>query len=136
MLRTRSIPIVLALVVSSWLPAGASAEEPFRFAEGKHGKAALRYVNGVPVLTVEGTPDEIGEQVGRLAAAPARKIIDYPEDLLNRFHAHFLWPWLVKEGNRLFERFPADYRTELEGLVRGSRLDSDHVVAANTMFDL
>ena len=44
-----------------------------RFPEAKSGKGELKYVNGVPVLTVEGTPEEIGTQFGELALKPAKK---------------------------------------------------------------
>ena len=37
------------------------------------GKGELKYVNGIPVLTVEGTPEEIGTQFGELALKPAKK---------------------------------------------------------------
>jgi len=51
---------------------GALAAEPFqpvfRFPEGRLGsKAQLVYHNGLPVLTVAGTPEEIGTAVGALA---------------------------------------------------------------------
>src|SRR5262249_17735234 len=49
---------------------------PFRYPEARHGKGELRYVRGVPVLTVEGTPEEIGEQVGVLALKPARPVLE------------------------------------------------------------
>ena len=42
----------------------AIAAEPFRFPEGRYGKGELRYINGVPVLTAVGTPEEIGGQIG------------------------------------------------------------------------
>ena len=47
----------------------AVAAEPKTFPEAKHGKGELRYVDGVPVLTVRGTPAEMGEQFGKLAIA-------------------------------------------------------------------
>ena len=54
-----------------WLGTGqAAGAEPFRYPEARFGKGELRYVNGLPVLTVAGTPEEMGEQVGKLAALP------------------------------------------------------------------
>ena len=40
---------------------------PFRYPTGRHKAAKLEYVNGLPVLVVEGTPEEIGEQIGQVA---------------------------------------------------------------------
>ena len=36
-----------------------SAEEKFRFPVGKQCEAELRFINSIPVLTVQGTPGEI-----------------------------------------------------------------------------
>ena len=44
---------VLSFVAQAPLP-GA---KPFRYSEAKYGKAELRYVNHVPLLTVEGPPE-------------------------------------------------------------------------------
>src|SRR5262245_25999234 len=41
-------------------PVSLLAAEPFRFPEAKHGKAELKYLEGVPVIQVEGKPAEIG----------------------------------------------------------------------------
>src|SRR5438105_14713355 len=92
----------------------AAAGQPFQFPEGNHGRGELRYRNGIPVLSVAGTPDEIGEQVGALAVAPARRLLDYPHELLRQIHLGLLWHPLVKAGEHMVERFPADYRAELE----------------------
>jgi hypothetical protein len=44
-----------------------------RLPEGKFDKGELKYINGVPVLTLEGTPEEIGTQFGELALKPSDK---------------------------------------------------------------
>jgi hypothetical protein len=41
--------------------------DPFRYAEAKHSSGELRYINGIPVLLLRGTPDEMGEQIDTLA---------------------------------------------------------------------
>src|SRR5207302_11252313 len=40
--------------------------QPFRFPEGKYGKGELKYINDLPVVTLAGTPEEIGEQMRML----------------------------------------------------------------------
>ena len=50
----------------------AGAADPKTFPEARHGKGELRYLDGVPVLTVRGTPTEMGEQFGKLAIAARR----------------------------------------------------------------
>ena len=78
--------------------------EPFRFPEKRHGKGELRYLNKIPVLTVEGTPEEIGEQVGVLALRPAARVLDYPRGLLDQFSAGGLWGLAIKQGKAMVDR--------------------------------
>ncbi|MBI1914642.1 MAG: hypothetical protein HYS12_07875 [Planctomycetes bacterium] len=114
-------------------PCGA---EPFRFPEKRHGKGELRYINKMPVLIVEGTPEEIGEQVGVLALKPAVRVLDYPRGLLDQFSVGGLWGLAVKQGKAMVEHFPADYRTEMEAMAKASGAPWDKVVAGNTLFDI
>src|SRR5262249_40836160 len=40
------------------------ADEDFRFPEAVHCSGELKYREGLPVLTVSGKPEEIGQQIG------------------------------------------------------------------------
>lgn len=128
----RSWSILTALVFASL----ASAGEPFRYPEADHGAGKLRYCHGVPVLTVGGTPEEMGEAVGALALAPAERMVSYPEELLNHYHCGVLRPMFLRQGRRMCESFPDDFRQELEAITRTSHVDHDHLVLGNTLFDL
>jgi predicted choloylglycine hydrolase len=139
MRRSRLLFAALLLAPLALLPALVSAapDAPFRFPAKKlETKGELKYVQDLPVLFVEGTPQEIGEQVGRLGVKPGQKICDYPRDYLKRTKLDFLWPSLLKEGEKMVRQFPADYRTELEAIVQASGIERDCLVAGNTMFDL
>src|SRR5260370_7860463 len=68
MLRLSSV-VAIVVGLSSCLPV-LRAGEPFRFPEAKHGKGELRYINGLPVLTLAGTPEEIGGQMRGLTRPP------------------------------------------------------------------
>ena len=133
---------VLCLVVLAGfgLAELAPSKRPFHFPVGKHGKGELQYVNGLPVLVVEGTPQEIGEQTAILAGKPSQRALTYPKEILSYLATpvglKLVWPIVVKNGNRLVQNFPAAYRQEFEALVQASGLDRELLVAANTMFDL
>ncbi len=103
-------------------PAGAGTPaEPFRFPEKRHGKGELKYVNKVPVLRVEGTPEEIGEQVGVLALKPAARALDYPHGLFESFAIPPLfWSQAIKQGKAMVEHFPSDYRKEMKAMTKAS----------------
>src|SRR4051794_4972732 len=90
---------ILFLLVS---PAILLAEDQRRYTEAKHGKGELRYVNGVPVLVVEGTPDEIGEQFGELAMKPAKKpLIDHLDSYMKKSGLEGAYPIMMRTAGFL-----------------------------------
>jgi predicted choloylglycine hydrolase len=113
-----------------------AVSSPFRYPEGSHGSAELRYRSGLPVLTVGGSPEEVGEAVGVLAMRPAQRMLDYPRDSLAMYRAGWLHGVLAWLGERLVRRFPAEYHRELEGMVRGSGIERAQAVVGNTLFDI
>jgi len=130
--------ILIACLLLSALqcPAAHAVDPAFSYPTGTFGKGELRYIHGVPVLTVEGGPEDIGEAVGVLALHPAAKITSYADDLLQHYHAAFLRPSFISAGRKMVERFPEDYRQEFEALVRSAQVDRDRAVLGNTLFDL
>jgi hypothetical protein len=138
--RPRLLSSLVLLACCAFAGAPAGAAETFRFPEGRHGKGELKYINGLPVLTVEGTPEEIGEQVGVLVSKPSRRLLNFQQDVLsaviNPAVAKVVLPSAMKEGAKLLPNFPPDHRKELEAMVKASGLDRDQLVAANTVFDL
>lgn len=129
--RRLTAPLVLFL-----LPLLAPAAEPARYTEGTHGAGRLRYVNGLPVLTVAGTPEEIGEQVAVLTAAPLQRLVKYPRETLDALHIGFLMPQLVKVSNAMLPQFPADHRRELEAMAKQAGVPLDLAVLGNTLPDI
>jgi hypothetical protein len=133
------LSFVIVLAVGCAVPT-VRAGEPFRYPEAKHDKGELRYCNGLPVLVVEGTPAEIGEQMAVLGVKPAARLSNYPKEVLSFLATpvgmQALWPVIVERGKRLLENFPVDYRAEFEAMVKASGRDRELLVAANTMFDM
>jgi isopenicillin-N N-acyltransferase-like protein len=125
-----------AICITGLFAVGVPAGQPFRYPEGKHGKAELKCINGLPVLQVEGSPEEIGEAIGVLALRPAQKMTGYPKDLLAHYYLNALWRPILLAGRKMVEAFPPDYRRELEAMAQASRIERDRLVAGNTLFDL
>src|SRR5262245_36733072 len=46
----RPFRLLFACILTAVLATSATAAEPFKYPEGKHGKGELKYVEGVPVL--------------------------------------------------------------------------------------
>jgi isopenicillin-N N-acyltransferase like protein len=134
--RPYLLPGVFVCLLSRWFAPPVQATEPFHFPEGKIGKSELKYINGVPVLTVQGSPAEIGEAVGSLAVKPAQRMARYPEDMLRHYFLGFLWRPFASAGEKMVQGFPEDYRQELEAMAEGSGVARERVVVGNTLFDL
>ena len=119
-----------------FIPLTARADQPFRYTEGKHGKAKLKYVNDLPVLVVEGTPEEIGEQVATLTKAPLKRLLEYAPALLKEFGQEKQLPMLKLVGKSMLPQFPPDHLKEFEAVVKHSGLDRDLGIVGNTFADI
>ena len=132
----RLVPALFLLFVAVAGETRAADDKPFRFPAAKHKGAELKYINGLPVLIVSGSPEEIGEAVGKLALKPAPKVLGYPRDLLKALKIDWSWKLFLGNGKAMFKQFPAAYAKELEAIVKGSGGERDLVIAGNTFFDI
>lgn len=126
--------VLLLIGLLTALPARAG--DPFRYPEKKHGTGELRYVNGVPLLTVSGTPEQIGDAVGALAVRPAPKILDYPKEVMDEYQAGLFWNIMLNRGREMVKHFPTSYAAEMEAMVKSSGAPRDKIIAGNTLFDI
>ncbi len=130
-MRPRLAPAVLLLLAGPLL-----AQPKFEFKEAKHGAGHVKYVDGIPVITVAGKPAEMGEQLAELAVKPASD----PTDLLERFLADNklkgALPLVKLQAVKLKAGIPADHLTEMEALAKRAERDLDLMIVANTMYDL
>jgi len=134
MLRSRFLPLFVLLCCGTIIPARAAG--PFRFPEKKHGKGELKYVNGLPLLVLSGTPEEMGEAAGVLAVKPATKVLDYPRGVMDYYSAGLFWNVVLSQGRDMVKHFPTAYRDEMESLVKASGAPRDKIVVGNTLFDI
>src|SRR5262245_57729369 len=117
-------PVVVLLLCMT-----ATAAEPFRYPEGKHGKGELKYVNGIPVLTVQGKPEEMGEQIGVLVLKPTSGgVIGLFKQFLKEKGLDKALPLVVGGCKALYERFPDHLRKELEAMTKAADVDMDIVL--------
>jgi hypothetical protein len=114
----------------------APGAEAFRYPEKKHGKGELKYVNGVPVLVLAGTPEEMGEQMGVLGVRPLAGATKLLNEFLKQHRLDKLRPLLVKFGERILKSYPEAYRREFEAIAKASGVDREVGLLANTFGDL
>jgi isopenicillin-N N-acyltransferase like protein len=108
-----------------------------RFPEKTFEKGHLKYHANVPVLTVRGTPEEIGRQFGELMFKPATA------PLINRVDNYFEqvgWakakPVMLKLAPFLFGAFPKNNQTELTQACKTAGVDEKLLTALNCIPDL
>ena len=130
------IAVAGALIACLCLTANLSpADDAFRFSEARFEKGELRYINGLPVLAVQGTPQEIGRQQGALTADAAVHIMAHPGNLLKKVEREEFLPDLLETGRVLLPRIPKDHQEELKAFAAQSGMDFDTLAAVNVMVD-
>src|SRR3979490_873744 len=82
----------------------AKADEPFRYPEAKSGKGELRYVKNLPILVVQGSPEDIGEQIGKLALKPASKLVKLADTFVKAQGWERIYPILLRTGSFMASR--------------------------------
>jgi isopenicillin-N N-acyltransferase like protein len=128
--------LLFTAVVFVTLAPAARAQDTKRFPAGKHGGGELRYVEGVPVLTVRGTPAEMGEQFGALAVKTAPDLDGLIARFLDDTGQKGRYPLVLAMGTRLLPGFPAHHRAEMEAAAKAGNSELGRHVFANTVADL
>jgi hypothetical protein len=123
-----AVPLLVAVAVL--------AQSPPAFPAAKHSGGELRYVNGVPVLAVRGSPAEIGGQIGTLAVKPAGDLPGLTRRALRDIGQEDAYPALVIFARRLKANLPADHLAELEAAAKASGHSLDLFLLSNTMADV
>ena len=123
------------VAILGWCGGIGEAREPFRFPEASFEKGSLRYINGLPVLSVRGSPEEIGRQIGELALKPSLPLADRFHSYLKRKVPENALPLLFLTSRSYFQRFPDERRREIDAMIQASGVKRDLVVLANTIFE-
>jgi isopenicillin-N N-acyltransferase-like protein len=124
------------LVVLAFACGFAPAQVPTPFPAAKHGKGELAYVQGVPVLTVRGTPSEIGEQFGVLAVKNAPDLDGLHHRFLKELGLDKAELVLKVMARRLEPGVPPDHLAEMKAAAKSSGRELDLLLFANTAYDL
>jgi predicted choloylglycine hydrolase len=127
----RLLPAIFLLAAST-----VRADNTRVFREGRCGDAELKYIHDLPVLTVSGTPEEIGRQKAVLTRDVVQKLAAYPRLLLERSSHKDRLPKYLEMGQALVQRLPTDYREEMRSFAQQSGLDRDVGILANTLADV
>ncbi|MBN2217193.1 MAG: hypothetical protein JW719_07435 [Pirellulales bacterium] len=107
-----------------------------RFAEKQVDGARLTYVDDVPVLSLHGSPEELGRQWAELVGPAAKRLVEYPKQTYGRHGSRQSWARLIEASRALWPNIPDRYRKEIDTMVRLSGVDRDALLAGNVMMDV
>ncbi len=133
-----AIYLLCAVFALLYLSPVAGAE-PRSFQEGRFENGQLLYINDLPVMTVTGSPEEIGRQSAALTDDVVRKLVEYPKQFLkltNRGEKR--WQKLLEMSQSLKAQIPPDYRDEMRAFSEKLDLKNewDAGLLANVIIDL
>ncbi len=114
----------------------ASAANKLPFQEGRFEKGELKYINHLPVLSVEGTPEEMGRQEAALTGAVVEVLAPYPRQLMTLSGRGQEWEKCVETARTLMSHATKSHRDELQSFAVKSGISLDLLTVANTIMDL
>lgn len=126
----------LTLFLLLILPTTSLAQAEKSFPPGRHGKGELTYIHGVPVLTVKGTPTEMGEQFGKLAVAGAPDLNGLLARFLHDSKQTERYPLIATLARSLKSNIPPHLGEELACAGKVGERDEASMLFANMVADL
>lgn len=118
------------------LPAFGQAPVEYPFKAGTHGKGELKFIQGVPVLTVQGKPAEIGEQIGILVGKHSPNPTPVLQQFLKDVKLGGTFDVLKVFALKLKVGMPADHLAEMESLAKASDYEFEMLMLINSIYDL
>ena len=137
-LRRIALTIAALLTVAPALVAAESS----RFNPSTHKSGELRFVEGLPVVTVGGSPEEMGEQLGTLLKKPLGELMRKQDDFarglgLGANARDAIKSGLGRTGGWLFtSAFPEAYLRELRATSKAAAIDANILTIGNVMYEL
>jgi hypothetical protein len=110
------------------------AEELFPTA--RQGRGELRYSNSIPVVTLVGTPEEIGEQHAALLTEHSSELLGFPKRLFIESGMEFFYPLAAQAGRTLMLNAPKRYQREVDAAAKQGKLDPETLAVGNTLLEL
>ncbi len=109
------------------------------FKEAAAEGGELKYVQGIPVLFLEGEPEQMGRQQAALVLDVARPHLHLPKTILGRYRGEVLWPIVVGFSRNLMKDAPERYQRELNAALAKAKYkqeEIDSLTVANSLIEL
>src|SRR5262249_46534188 len=129
--------LLAACVFAVALVAGhVSAAEHSLFEAGQCQSANLKFIDGLPVVTASGTPEEIGQQLGALLKEPLTSLLSKKNDIAHGFGLSEPPNVIVKMSRLVAPAFPEAQHREIDALAKSAGLDLDTLAFANIIYEI
>jgi hypothetical protein len=125
---------LLLVLVAPISTVQAAEKRPFQ--EGRFEKGELKYIHHLPVLSVEGTPEEMGRQKAALTGAVVKALAPYPRQLMKLSGRGQEWEQCVESARTLMSHATQAHRDELRSFAVKAGISLDLLTVANTIMDL
>ena len=111
---------------------------PFRYTEATHGDGSLKYVGDIPVFTLQGTPEQIGEQTAVLAKEVLPPLLETPKRIIQQFGLNYdlLRPIATAAATSMIGHSPERFRKEMDALAKNTSADASLLYIANSLAEL
>jgi len=131
--------VLLAGIGLRGLPTAWAADAPRLFKEAVSEGGELKYVHGVPVLFLQGEPEQMGRQQAALVFDAAREHTGVAKRFLGEHGGGLLWPMVVMAARGLLHNAPQRYQRELNAAFARAeypQADRDPLIVANGLIEL
>lgn len=128
---TASAAIIFLCVI--W-PAAA---DEFRYPESMQPGGSLEIINGVPVLKLSGSAEEIGKQHALLATNPAEAAYEFPRKFLKNFGVGRTGWFLVKTASYgVLKNGSQRMQDEFNALMKNTTVERDSLAVGNAFLEI
>jgi predicted choloylglycine hydrolase len=131
--RWMIFPVCVAVLA---LSGSVSGQVKHHFPTAKHGPATLTHQDGIAVVRVQGTPAEVGEQLGTLLADTTPKMQGTLNDFLTGLGMKDSMPAIMKLAGNIKTNFHPDHLAELQATAKATKMDLEFFLFVNAAYDL
>lgn len=131
---------LLGVLVLCFVAQTGWTKEPSRFSAATHEDGRLQFIEGLPVATVTGSPEEMGEQLGTLLKQPIAEMVRHQDEFARGLglgqSAAFLRNGLAQVAGTMLGSFPDNQRRELTTIAKTAGVDTKVLTLGNVMYEL
>ena len=132
--KARGKFVSLSLILTTVLAIGLFNFHLCFAEEQQYGKARLKIINGVQVLYLYGTPEEMGEQHGHFMKSEIQTALR--DWLRPQFKNEKNWETAKEDAHKLANFIPEDYLRELKALAKAAEVPYDELLLSFTFMDM